>query len=387
MIINSRLDTDLYKLTTLYIFWKYFRGQKARYVFKCRNKGINLAPLVNDINRELDHLCTLKFHRDEYLWLWELGYWPDMEFRRWLLDNKLQRRTIKAEVRNNDLYIEADGPLEDAMQFEIYVMEIVNELYFQKYYPGLSARGLKLLRQGLAKLPEDFTFAEFGCRRRYSFDHQDAVLAELKDCGAARFNFAGTSNLYFAKKYGLREIGTQPHEFFQVCQANFPLRYFQKEALKLWIKTFPTLDTALTDTIGIHAFCRDLDRELAIAYKGYRHDSGPPDRWREVLLNRLDALKVETLETKATYSNSLNFESATHIHHENKGICRPGFGLGTFVTNNVGQDVTPLNIVMKIVMCDGQHVAKLSDDEGKGMSESPTYEAYLREVIHFQQLT
>ena len=347
---------------------------------------MNLVPLLDDVNRELDHLCTLQFTSAELNYLKNLPYFTQEEkdeFFRWLVAFKLQRGYIRAEVWKNKLHIEADGPLELVMLFEIYVLAIVNELYFQKYHPGLSHYGIKLLEQGLLTLPEGFAFADFGCRRRYSFAHQNAVLQKLKEWEAARFTFLGTSNLYFAKELNLREMGTQPHEFFQVCQANFMLRYFQKKALKLWIREFPILDTALTDTVGVDAFLRDLDQELAWKYKGYRHDSGEPNNWRRKVLNRVAELGIEPKMTKLTYSNSLNFEKAVVLHNNTVEEAIPGAGIGTFVMNNVGKDVTPLNIVMKIVMCDGQHVAKLSDDVGKGMSESPAYEAYLREVVHF----
>jgi len=42
---------------------------------------------------------------------------------------------------------------------------------------------------------------------------------------------------------------------------------------------------------------------------------------------------------------------------------------------------TPLNIVIKMVRCNGQPVAKLSDSPGKNMCEDPAYVAYLRQVF------
>jgi nicotinate phosphoribosyltransferase len=43
--------------------------------------------------------------------------------------------------------------------------------------------------------------------------------------------------------------------------------------------------------------------------------------------------------------------------------------------------LTPLNIVMKLVHCNGQPVAKLSDSPGKTMCKDETFLAYLRQVF------
>jgi nicotinate phosphoribosyltransferase len=41
----------------------------------------------------------------------------------------------------------------------------------------------------------------------------------------------------------------------------------------------------------------------------------------------------------------------------------------------------PLQIVIKMVRCNGQPVAKLSDSPGKGMCDDEKYLAYLRQVF------
>jgi nicotinate phosphoribosyltransferase len=53
--------------------------------------------------------------------------------------------------------------------------------------------------------------------------------------------------------------------------------------------------------------------------------------------------------------------------------------VGTNLTNDVGP--APINIVIKMIRCNGQPVAKLSDSPGKNMCEDPAYVAYLRQVF------
>lgn len=60
------------------------------------------------------------------------------------------------------------------------------------------------------------------------------------------------------------------------------------------------------------------------------------------------------------------------------------FGIGTNLTNDMGQ--TPLNIVLKLVECNGQSVAKISDSPGKTMTDNDTFLAYLRQVFQIEEL-
>lgn len=47
----------------------------------------------------------------------------------------------------------------------------------------------------------------------------------------------------------------------------------------------------------------------------------------------------------------------------------------------------PLQIVIKMVRCNGQPVAKLSDSPGKNMCDDKAYLAYLRQVFGIEQPT
>ncbi|MEK6349512.1 MAG: nicotinate phosphoribosyltransferase, partial [Burkholderia sp.] len=53
------------------------------------------------------------------------------------------------------------------------------------------------------------------------------------------------------------------------------------------------------------------------------------------------------------------------------------------LTNDLGY--RPLQIVIKMVRCNGQPVAKLSDSPGKSMCDDKNYLAYLRQVFGIAQ--
>ena len=82
---------------------------------------------------------------------------------------------------------------------------------------------------------------------------------------------------------------------------------------------------------------------------------------------------------RLVFSDGLELHKAIEIWRHFADRVQCGFGIGTHLTNDVG--LTPLNIVMKLVECNGQPVAKLSDSPGKTMCTDETFLAYLRQVF------
>jgi len=54
-------------------------------------------------------------------------------------------------------------------------------------------------------------------------------------------------------------------------------------------------------------------------------------------------------------------------------------GIGTYITNDF--DHKALQIVIKMIMCNGKHVAKISDSPGKGMCTDEDYEYQLKKAF------
>jgi nicotinate phosphoribosyltransferase len=276
------------------------------------------------------------------------------------------------------------------MAFEIYVLAIVNELYFRRADQAAAlAEGRARLRAKIAALREfgareparahPFEFFDFGVRRRFSGAWQDEVVRTLKD-EVPEF-FKGTSNVHLAKKYGLVAIGTMAHEYLQSYQAfDVRLRDFQKMALENWVQEYRgDLGVALTDVVGMDAFLRDFDLYFAKLFDGLRHDSGDPVEWGEKALAHYATLRIDPHSKRLTFSDGLDLETAFSIWRHFADRTQTGFGIGTSLTNDVG--LVPLNIVMKLTQCNGQPVAKLSDSPGKTLCKDETFLAYLRQVF------
>ncbi|OTG96728.1 nicotinate phosphoribosyltransferase [Acinetobacter sp. ANC 4654] len=396
-IIHSLLDTDLYKFTMLQVVLHKFPQTHSVYHFRCRNLEDTVYPLtdiLHDLNEQLDYLCQLKFKEDELLYLRSLRFIKS-DFVDYLELFQLKRRFIKASIDSEgrlDIWVE--GPMVQAMMFEIFVLAIVNELYFRRIRSDeVWAEGERRLQAKMVLLnqyqqeqnPNDppFLVSDFGTRRRYSYDWQKHVIEAFNR--AAPDIFRGTSNVLIAKDLGLTPIGTMAHEFLQAFQAlDVRLRDFQKAALETWVQEYRgDLGIALTDVVGMDAFLRDFDLYFAKLFDGLRHDSGDPYEWGDKAYAHYKKLKVDSKSKMLTFSDGLNLEKAWALHQYFKDRFQVSFGIGTNLTNDMGQ--TPLNIVLKLVECNGQSVAKISDSPGKTMTDNDTFLAYLRQVFQITE--
>ncbi|HDH7778463.1 TPA: nicotinate phosphoribosyltransferase [Acinetobacter nosocomialis] len=397
-IIHSLLDTDLYKFTMLQVVLHKFPQTHSVYHFRCRNLEDTVYPLVDildDLNEQLDHLCNLKYKEDELQYLRKLRFIKS-DFVDYLELFQLKRRFIQASIDNEGrLDIRIEGPMVQAMMFEIFVLAIVNELYFSRIKTDeVWAEGERRLQAKLeliqqyekAQQPNDppFLVSDFGTRRRYSFEWQKHVVAAFHN--TVPNVFRGTSNVLLAKELNITPIGTMAHEFLQAFQAlDVRLRDFQKAALETWVQEYRgDLGIALTDVVGMDAFLRDFDLYFAKLFDGLRHDSGDPYEWGDKAYAHYRKLKIDTKTKMLTFSDGLNLPKAWELHQYFKDRFQVSFGIGTNLTNDMGQ--TPLNIVLKLVECNGQSVAKISDSPGKTMTDNDTFLAYLRQVFQIEEL-
>ena len=396
-IIHSLLDTDLYKFTMLQVVLHKFPQTHSVYHFRCRNLEDTVYPLTDilaDLNQQLDYLCQLQFKDHELQYLRSLRFIKS-DFVDYLELFQQKRRFIQASIdAEGRLDIWVEGPMVQAMMFEIFVLAIVNELYFRRIRSDavllegerrLQAKMLLLKQYQQQQNPNDppFLVSDFGTRRRYSYEWQKHVIAEFHQ--AAPHIFRGTSNVLIAKELGITPIGTMAHEFLQAFQAlDVRLRDFQKAALETWVQEYRgDLGIALTDVVGMDAFLRDFDLYFAKLFDGLRHDSGDPYEWGDKAYAHYKKLKVDSKSKMLTFSDGLNLEKAWDLHHYFKDRFQVSFGIGTNLTNDMGQ--TPLNIVLKLVECNGQSVAKISDSPGKTMTDNDTFLAYLRQVFDISE--
>ena len=384
MIIESLLDTDLYKFTMMQCVLHQFPGASVEYRFRCRNEGIDLRPYIDEIKEEVDHLCTLRFKEDELEYLRSLRFIKD-DFVEFLSLFQLKRKYIDIGEQNNQLVITIKGPWLHTILFEIPVLAIVNETYFKHKAPDIDkTEGRKRLDAKIRMIENEpdrelISISDFGTRRRFSRLWQKEVLETLKT--RLPHEFAGTSNVLYAKELGLIPMGTMAHEYLQACQALGPrLRDSQTYAFEMWAKEYRgDLGIALTDVYGIDPFLKDFDMFFCKLFDGVRQDSGDPESWGERMIEHYKANRCDPRTKTFIFSDSLTFERLIKLFRRFKGRVKLGFGVGTNLTNDLGPE--PLNIVIKMVRANGQPVAKISDTPGKSLCDDPSYLAYLKQVF------
>lgn len=387
-IVVSLLDTDLYKFNMDQVIFHRHTDLCGQYYFKCRNEGVVFtAEMVQEINEQIDHLCSLSFNKQELDYLRSIRFIKDdyVEFLR--LWHPIRDYVTVSLSEQGELSVVVDGPLFSAMQFEIYLLEIINEVYFRTSYDydRLRKSAEERLDSKIKAMNEGtytFKFAEFGCRRRLSREWEEEavrrLVTETKNC-------IGTSNVFLAMKYNVTPIGTYAHEFVQMYQGidSIPLAFTNYYAMKDWYNEYDGDNgTALTDTVTTDLFLLDFNRSMVNNYTGVRHDSGDPYAWGEKIIQHYKKYGVDPKTKLLLFSDSLDFDRAQELYDYFKDRTKVSFGIGTFVSNDTCENA--LNIVIKLQYVNGRPVAKLSDVPGKAMCRDMDYLEYLKRSVEFR---
>ena len=387
-IVVSLLDTDLYKFNMDQVIFHKHTDLCGQYYFKCRNKDIVFTPeMAQEIEAQIDHLCSLRFRPEELDYLRSIRFIKNdyVEFLR--LWHPIRDYVTVSLSENGELNVVVDGPLFSAMQFEIHLLEIINEVYFRMAYnyEELLASAKEKLDAKIKALNDgtyNFIFAEFGCRRRLSREWEDEVVrrlvTETKRC-------MGTSNVYLAMKYNVTPVGTYAHEFVQMYQGidEIPLAYTNHYAMQDWYAEYQGDNgTALTDTVTTDLFLLDFNRSMVNNYTGVRHDSGDPYEWGEKIIAHYKKYGVDPKTKLLLFSDSLDFDRAQKLYEYFREKTKVSFGIGTFCSNDTCAPA--LNIVIKLQYVNGRPVAKLSDTPGKAMCRDTEYLEYLKRSVAFR---
>ena len=395
-IITSMLDTDFYKYSMMNVVFKKFPDVEVEYEFKNRTKGIKLGydKYAGKILQEVYSMESLRFTDDDIKYLKSLelfskGY---LEF---LKRYKFDSNNIRLSGDGDDnLFIKIKGTWLNTILWEVPLLAIISELYSKSYCKDINNILMYVdsedkLQHKISRLhlynrfKEGLRFADFGTRRRYSKAWQECIvriLSKRVDTHNLHYEeipyFVGTSNVYLAKKYNIKPIGTMAHEYIQAMQALVRLKDSQKYAFQTWADVYRgNLGIALSDTLGMDAFYKDFDMYFSKLFDGARHDSGSPDVWCDKLIEHYISMSIDPMTKTAVFSDGLTFPEMIRLHKKYSSRIKVSFGIGTNLTNDCG--IKPLQIVIKMTRCNGQPVAKISDSKGKQMCNDKEYLKYL----------
>ena len=391
MIIQSLLDTDLYKFTMMQAVLHQHPGAQVQYRFKCRTPGIELARFIDQIDEEIDHLCSLRFSNEELDYMRGLRF-VKPDFADFLglfhLDRKYIDLRASATVPG-EIELDITGPWLHTILFEVPLLAIISEVRNQHRYPQIKLvdardqlyRKFDWLRAHASDDElADLQVADFGTRRRFSSRVQEEVVRVLRDDFPARF--VGTSNVDLAWKLDIKPLGTMAHEWIMAHQQLGPrLIDSQIAALDCWVREYRgLLGIALTDCITMDAFLGDFDLYFAKLFDGLRHDSGDPVLWAEKAITHYRTLGIDPMTKTLVFSDGLNLTKTLEIFRALRGRINVSFGIGTNLTCDI-PGVAPMSIVLKMTDCNGQPVAKISDEAAKTQCRDENFVAYMRHVF------
>lgn len=408
-IIHHLSQTDAYKLSMAYVIYHLYRKYKTGWSFKFRNMKDHLAVItpakmqewVEEIQKEINHLATLRWTEDEILFISKKMPWLTLDgglFLDWLRNFQVRAEDILVFIENGELRIETDEKASwlQSTFYEIYLLVIVNETGFRLFYNYdelLESHKRNTDKKFEKLLSGEYVLgavSEFGLRRELSEEAQEYVIkkfmAHRDELNAKGTNYVGTSNVYMSMKYGTTPIGTMAHEFIMGVGQGDPSKnpaYSNRFAMESWTQIYGVLNGIfLTDTITDKMCRMDMDFKFASSFKGVRNDSGDPIEWGENWIKHYEKLGIDPKTKTLLFSNSLDFKRADEIYRHFAGRVNVAFGIGTYLSNDTF--VNPFNIVMKMTTCNGHPVAKISDDAGKGMCKSEEFVNFLMKAIDWK---
>lgn len=372
-MIHSILDNDLYKFTVSYAYMKKFPHAIGTFEFMDRNKEVYTEEFVDKLNQELWKLSSTKLCQDEFVWAVNNIPFIPVWYWEWLKGFRYDPNELKIWLDpDKHLHITATGNLHRVSLWEIAILCTVSELSYKEQ--GFSAADpIPTLRSKVILANDNgLKFSEFGTRRRFSYQVQSQVCKFLSE--HAIQSCVGTSSCHFAMKYGMKAMGTHPHEWFMFHGAQFGYKHANYMALENWQEVYDgDLGIALTDTYTSDIFLKNFSLKHAKLFDGVRHDSGDPFLFATKIIDRYVQHGIDPMSKTIVFSDALTFPKALEIQNYCHSRIKCSFGIGTNLTNDVG--VKPKNIVMKLMSCQMTanspvyNCVKLSDNEGKHMGK------------------
>lgn len=383
-IIRSILDTDLYKISMCQAIVQLFPNHKVRYAFINRGKTQFPAGFDSRLRQEIKKMEELSLTEKEEKFLSKLSFFK-RAFIEFLRGYRFDSSEVGVTQIGGELTVTIQGYWYRTVLWEVPLMALISELYFEMTGQEIDSREVrqkKNIEKGILFYQNSLKVADFGTRRRYSFDNQMEVVSDLKSCFGSKDFLVGTSNVFIAMELGLTPIGTHAHEWISGIAALMGYNYANKNMMEAWVSVYQgDLGIALTDTFGLNSFLKDFDKKYAKLFDGVRHDSGDPFIFTDKIVEHYNNLGIDPLSKTIVFSDGLNPQLAVDIKKYCKDKIKTSFGIGTNFTNDVG--VTALNIVIKLTSINEMDVIKLSDNSGKHTGNKEMIEI-VKKLVNYQ---
>ena len=355
-MIKSILVNDLYKFSMGHYYQQIYPEAIGTFTFKDRNNLTFNEMFLITLKNEFMELDGLALTDEECEWCIENIPYIPRHYWEWLKTFRFDHNKIHAWLdKEKHLHIEVTDVIYKVSLYEIPILAIVSETYYKFYairLANMETQVVEPLREKIKIAKEhDFNFMEFGLRRRFSEEVQDKVCEILSKESP---NCVGTSTLYYAKKYGMKPLGTMAHEIFSFTAAHTSPRDANYIVMENWVDVYDgNLGTVLTDTFTVDEFLRQFSRKLAKLYDGVRHDSGDPFVFGDKIIEKYKSYGIDPMSKTIIFSDSLDFPKCAELKRYFEGRIKTAYGVGTNLSNDIydpyiNTRIKPMNIVCKL---------------------------------------
>lgn len=389
-IIKSIIDNDFYKFTMQFGVTKLYPDVMARYKFI--NRGEHQFPegFADELQKEINAMASLALTKDEKNFFTTNCPYLSPAYLDFLQGYRYDPNEVKITQNGADVEVHVEGYWYRTILWEVPILCLISEIFYKL------TNAQRISNEEITKRTSDkvdlynrlgVTVAEFGTRRRHSYEVHDVVMKELTNHKGK--SFVGTSNVHFAHKYNVKPIGTHAHEWFMFHGARYGFKIANSISLDRWVKVYyGDLGIALTDTYTSDVFFGQFDKKLSKLFDGVRHDSGDPIEFGEKTIAHYEKMGINPLFKTIIFSDGLNSEKVEMITKAFKGRIGLSFGIGTNLTNDT--DLKPMNIVMKLTEISSidikwTGVVKLSDEKNKHTG-TPRMIALAKEMLDLDDI-
>lgn len=378
----TKFGTDGYKLSMGNIFWDMNVHQKmaiqGRYQFVDRGHFKYPTGFAKRLWEKIVARESLSPRPDIASFVMEKWGFLPHDFVRWY-DQVFYHDSSQVDLSEKDgeLRLFVEGPIHTSSHHEIPILRDISNMRTADA-GHLPRPNWKLEAEERARIlyENNVVYSEFGGRRPFS---DEVHYGSLVQCKKWRFQpgkggLLGTSWIDYAYDLDLMIMGTMAHEYIELMAGIYGYELANKMAMQVWIEYYgKRLGYFLPDTYTTEVAMRDFDYYFADKFGGTRQDSGNPKWYARRLLKQYRDLGIKPETKSITYSNSLKtIDEILDLNNYLLGQFIRTFGLGGFITNNVGYN--PYNIVLKLVAVkigngEWKDVVKLSDDPGKAIGK------------------
>ena len=398
-IIKHFTDNDAYTFTCQYYILKTYPRAEVEYKFFDRNHTKYPKGFAELLQEQVNYMKDVIITDEEIAFMSKNMYYLPLWYFTFLKGYRFNPNEVTISQDNEGhLDIAVKGKWFSTIMWEMPLLSCISELMHKlngdddKY--NLATEYWKSYDKMTKALQNGLIISDMGTRRRFSYNHHHNVIRSFVEASEKSMEelysygeFVGTSNVWLAKRYNLRPIGTMSHQIISFEETVSGIFECNNQTMSKWSECYDGLNgTYLYDCFGDKVFFNNFQTKYAKLFDGLRVDSGDEFEQIEKIIDKYKSLGVDPKTKTVVFSNGLNLDKALEIHKYIGGRVRDTYGIGTFFTCDI-DNVKPSNIVIKLVkgriteQREWHDCVKLSCDKGKTLGNQEKCN-YLSNIIN-----